>query len=144
MTKKSLKGELLGMGMKKYVIVLFFCLISPFNFVLGEEIKVGVLDFPPFYQVKKGKKPVNRIQLYEVTKHTNSLRMLKKRRAPYLLNYTGPVSIALKKRKIKNLKSDQFLKINLYMMIPKRVKNAKEMMRRLERAYKALKRKGKA
>jgi len=79
----------------------------------------------------------------EAPSHEAAFRMLKKQRAPYLLNYHRPVTDALTREPVENLESNVLQKIKVYFIVSKKLKEGKKLLKDMEGAYLRLKKAGK-
>lgn len=81
------------------------------------------------------KNPKNHVQLEVATTHENGLRMLKRKRAHYFLDYTNTVDIHLLDVPIPNIKYTVIDRVPLFLIVSKSTPNAESIMKGLELAW---------
>jgi polar amino acid transport system substrate-binding protein len=89
------------------------------------------------------KDPKNQIAFIETEDHRAAFRMLKAKRADYLLGYENPSKKALKDFKLTNLKQNTISSFGAYFVISKKTPDAENVLLNLENTYKKLKKSGK-
>jgi len=74
----------------------------------------------------------NGVNFIDVKRHDDALRLLKKGRYQYLLNYRAPMNIALKKLPIPELKQSNINELPIVFNVTKSMKDGKQLLTRLE------------
>lgn len=83
--------------------------------------------------------PKNKVKLtVEVENHKRALTALSKGRANYMLGYRQPVDLMQLEMNVQNLNSRLLLQTDNHLFINKSVKNSRQIMDKLERAYSEL------
>ncbi len=84
------------------------------------------------------KNPINKIKIYPTNNHYQAIRMLKAKRANYLLDYKRPANWTGKV--LSSDLTDKSLKtINLYFIVSKKSKDHVKLMKMIEVAYSKIK-----
>lgn len=88
--------------------------------------------------IKFLKDPKNNIRLETTAAHTHALKMLKAKRADYLLDYKLTIDETLEKNPVPGIKSSIISQIPLYLIVSKATKNAPHIMDKLTKAWKEI------
>ena len=88
------------------------------------------------------KDPASNVNFIQAASHVAAFKMLKAKRADYLLDYRLPSEKALEEVTIPNLKFNTIIAIPAYFVVSKKTPNAEEVLERMEAAYKQLKKEG--
>lgn len=81
------------------------------------------------------KSPENKVTFIKANKHTSALKMLKARRADYLLDYQEPVDRALKDVSMPELKLNAISSLPCYFIVSGQRTDGPEIIERLEKAF---------
>ncbi|MCP4159554.1 MAG: transporter substrate-binding domain-containing protein [Deltaproteobacteria bacterium] len=84
------------------------------------------------------KNPINEIKIYPTNNHIQAIRMLKAKRANYLLDYRRPANWTGKALS-SDLTDKSLKKINLYFIVSKKSKDHVKLMNMIETAYSIIK-----
>jgi polar amino acid transport system substrate-binding protein len=74
----------------------------------------------------------NGVNFIDVKSHDDALRLLKKGRYQYLLNYRAPMNIALNKSPAPDLEQQTISKLPIVFNITKKMANSKELLKHLD------------
>lgn len=86
--------------------------------------------------------PHNNIRYHGTGTHMSAFKMLKAKRADYLLNYKGPSETTLKNIEIPDLQVNEISAFGAYFVVSKKTPNAEDLLNDLEKAYQQLKKEG--
>jgi polar amino acid transport system substrate-binding protein len=86
--------------------------------------------------------PKNQVDYIETNDHKAAFRMLKAKRANYLLDYENPAKKALENFEIPGLKENTVSSFGAYFVVSKKTPDAENVLKNLEKAYKKLKKNG--
>lgn len=76
--------------------------------------------------------PKNNILIHPTGTHQAAFKMLKNRRADYLLDYESAASFILAENPIKNIKSSPISRLDIYLVLSKSYPDAEKTMNKLE------------
>lgn len=82
--------------------------------------------------------PAHSITLIETFSHASALAMLNAGRGDLLLNYSGPMNRYLGATKTRELYYQPINRLELFLIIPKSIPNAPQLLTSLEEAYRLL------
>ena len=82
----------------------------------------------------------NKVANHAVSTHEAAFAMLEKGRADYLLDYAGPAAEILADHPIRDLKSELFQRLDVYLVLSKKRPDAEQLMSRLEAAAETINR----
>ncbi|MCP3923553.1 MAG: transporter substrate-binding domain-containing protein [Desulfobacterales bacterium] len=90
------------------------------------------------------KNPANKITLEPTSNHGDALKMLKAKRADYIIDYKLPLSMSCKNiyPDCKGIYNRSLNKVKLYFLVSKRSKNAATLMKKIVNSFSILKKNG--
>lgn len=86
--------------------------------------------------------PQAQIEIAPATNHAAALQMLLHDRAPYLINYDGPMHSLLRSLPENSVASDPLLRMNVYLFVSRAYPDAQALRDRLDKALRTLEERG--